>query len=287
MRAARMTVDEAVRHFRTTPAYAGVVRDTYLGTDVEDSARRFLASGEFDEVKQLLGRRVTGATVADLGAGIGIASWAFLESGAKRVLAIEPDTSEEVGQGAMRRLPGSHRLEVLSAFGESIPLSDQSVDIVYARQVLHHTRDLPLVMRECARILRPGGTFLATREHVVNNEWQRRRFLRKHVMHRLAGGENAYRLREYIGAIQQSQLSLRRILGPWDSVINAFPHARSNSDLERLPAKLLRDRFGALGHIVGDLPIVRHLLWAMIRMERPGRMYSFLAVKPSEATSRP
>ena len=280
-----MTIDEAVRYFRVTPRYAEVVRDTYLDADVTTSARRFLCSAEFDAVKRLLTDRISGAVIADLGAGIGIASWAFLESGASRVFAIEPDPSEEVGQGAMRRLSGSDRLRIVAAYGESIPLDDESVDVVYARQVLHHTRDLPRVLCECARVLRPGGVLLATREHVVNNDRQLRRFLKKHVMHQLAGGENAYRLEEYLNAIRGASLTLEAVLGPWDSVINAFPHARSAAELRRLPAKLMGDRFGSVGAFVGSLPVARALLWSIIRIERPGRMYSFLALKPLRGNS--
>ena len=279
---ARKSVDEAVRHFRASPAHAHVVRDSYLDFDVATSAGRFAASAEFATVQRLLGDRIIGAVVVDLGAGTGIASSAFLHAGATTVYAIEPDSSVEVGQGAIRRLPQAQRIEVVSAFGEAIPLADQSVDIVYARQVLHHTRNLPEVLRECRRVLRPGGAFLATREHVVNDDRQLARFLKKHPMHQLAGGENAYRLSEYEHAIRASGLNLVASLGPWDSVINAFPHARSETDLRFLPAKLMRDRFGALGHAVASLPIVRNLLWSIIRIERPGRMYSFLAVNDDQ-----
>jgi SAM-dependent methyltransferase len=200
-----------------------------------------------------------------------------LEAGAKTVFAIEPDPSIEVGQGAIRRLPGAERIRIVSAYGESIPLPDRSVDIVYARQVLHHTRDLPQVLRECARILRPGGAFLATREHVVNNDRQLARFLKKHPMHQLAGGENAYRLPQYVAAIRSAGMTLSATFGPWDTVINAFPHARAEADLASLPAKLMKDRFGGVGYAIGSLPVVKHLLWSIIRIQRPGRLYSFLA----------
>ena len=39
-------------------------------------------------------------------------------------------------------------------------------DVVFARAVLHHTRDLELACREMFRVLRPGGIFVAAREHV-------------------------------------------------------------------------------------------------------------------------
>lgn len=275
----RMTIDEAVQYFRRNARFSQTVRDAYLGRDVRESADRFIRSAEFLGVRELLGDALPGAVIVDLGAGTGIASYAFLKSGASKVFAVEPDPSHEVGQGAIRRLAAGDQLDIVSAFGEAIPLAAGTADIVYARQVLHHTRDLCAVLRECARLLRPGGLFLATREHVINDERQLQKFLRKHPMHQLAGGENAYRLTEYLTAIRESGLELLQTLGPWDTVINAFPHARSVVELAELPAVLMRRRFGSLGARVGAIPLLQRALWALIRRERPGRMYSFIARK--------
>ena len=241
-----MRLDDAVRQLRAEPAFADLVRDAYLGRDVADSARRFAASGEFAEVRALLGTALRRAVVADLGAGTGIASHAFLAHGATRAVALEPDPSDEVGQGAIRRLPGGEAIEIVAAYAERLPLANASTDIVYARQVLHHTRDLAAALRECARVLRPGGIFLACREHVVDDDTQLQRFLAEHPVHRLAGGENAYSLARYEGAITGAGLRLERTLGPWDSVINAFPAVRSGAELRELPRTKLRARLGPL-----------------------------------------
>lgn len=279
----RMTIDEAVRHFRATAQYARVIEDSFLDRDVERAARRFAASAEFAAVLSMLGDAIKGAVVLDLGAGTGISSYAFLQAGARKVIALEPDASDEVGQGAIRRLGLGDRVDVVTAFGESMPIESESVDIVYCRQVLHHTSDLALTLRECARVLRPGGYFLGTREHVVNDAKQLAAFLRKHPMHQLAGGENAYTLSEYVSAVEGAPLTVKAVLGPWDSIINAFPHARSDADLAQLPAKLLRERLGRVGAVIARLPLVTPLLWRIIRIERPGRMYSFFAQKQRAA----
>lgn len=70
-----------------------------------------------------------------------------------------------------------------------VPLVDSSIDIVYARQVLHHAAELERLMSEVARVLRPGGVLMACREHVVDSESQKQAFLNSHPVHRLAGGE--------------------------------------------------------------------------------------------------
>src|SRR5437763_7708574 len=140
--AAPMTVENAVRVLRSRPECAELVRDAYLGTDVVESARRFEASGEFAEVCRILESFLPAAAVLDIGAGVGIASYAFVRAGARAVYALEPDESHEIGRGAIRRLTVVVPVCILAGVAEAIPLGSETVDIVYARQVLHHTRDL-------------------------------------------------------------------------------------------------------------------------------------------------
>jgi SAM-dependent methyltransferase len=276
----RLTTVEAVRQLRGDPRYAAVIRDAYLEEDVGAAAERFFRSAEFAEVRALLGERLRRGKVLDLGAGTGIASYALARSGAQVVYALEPDPSE-IGRAAISRLGGDLPIHMLDAFGESIPLQDGEVDLIYARQVLHHTRDLCGALRECARVLKRGGLLLACREHVVDDERQLRQFLDDHPIHRLAGGEHAYPLEAYQSAFEAAGLNLERTIEPWDSVINAFPTVRTNEELTRMPKKVLDERFGRVGRLAGLLPIVRSLAWWRIkRYPVPGRHYSFLAVKP-------
>ncbi len=278
-----LSVDEAVRILRADPTRADLVRDAYLGRDLADSARRFARSGEFVEVARLLGDRLVGATVVDLGAGTGIASHALLEAGAGRVIAVEPDPSDEVGRGAIARLDPGGRIEVRDGYGEALPLPDASVDLIYARQVLHHARDLRRVAAECARVLRPGGVLLACREHVVEGPEELRAFLAAHPVHQLAGGENAFALREYTDAIERAGLALLRVLGPWESVINAYPMVKSVEELSDHARAALARRFGLIGRVAALVPGVQALVRRRIQRTDPGRLFTFLAVKPEAA----
>ena len=275
---ALISIDAAIERLREDPACSDLIRDAYLGRDVRDSARRFAASDEFAEVLTLIGDRVVSATVVDLGAGTGIASAAFSAAGARRVIAIEPDDSEEVGRGAMAR--GGVDVEVVAAFAEDLPLDSDFVDIVYARQVLHHAGDLERAVREIARVLRRGGLLIACREHVVDDEAQLQAFLAAHPVHRLAGGENAHPLSRYRSAIRKSGLRLRRVLGPWDSIINTFPTVRTTAELRQLPVDWLERRFGRIGRQAGQLALVRRLVVRRIDRREPGRLYTFVADKP-------
>jgi SAM-dependent methyltransferase len=274
-----MTIDEAIRQLRSEPKFAELVRDAYLGRDVSASAQRFEGSGEFREVLSILGDRVQNATVVDIGAGTGIASLAFLSAGAERVIAVEPDPSDEVGRGAIRRLDRGRTIEVIDAFGEELPLGAEAADIVYARQVLHHAQDLASLMRECARILRRGGTFIACREHVVNDHRQLEQFRRGHPVHRLAGGENAFALSAYRSAITDAGLALSSVMGPTESVINAFPAVNSTDEMPLLVRRVLEHRLGRIGAAIASVPMVESLVRRRMS-SAPGRLYTFVAKKP-------
>lgn len=276
----KMTTAAAVSCLRGDTRYAELIRDSYLDRDVLAAAQRFYESAEFRAVCELLGGRVRGGKVLDVGAGTGIASYAFARAGAQSVYSLEPDESE-LGRGAISQIVNGMPVELLDAFGEAIPLPDRSLDIIYGRQVLHHTRDLHKVMQECARVLKPGGMVLMCREHVVDDEQQLHQFLNEHPVHQLAGGEHAYSLETYQQAITGAGLQLTKVLGPWDSIINAFPKARSTEELSRLPEQVLAQRFSGLATLIRFIPGIHSLTWRRIRAHRePGRLYSFLAIKP-------
>src|SRR5438105_8052686 len=130
-----MTVDQAIRYMRNNAQYADVIRDAYLGPSVSADARRFEASAEFSEVMLIAGSHVRCGDVLDLGAGAGVASHVFAANGARVVYAVEPDLSDAVGAVAARRTTGAQPIRTIAAVGEQIPLPDESVDIVYGRQV--------------------------------------------------------------------------------------------------------------------------------------------------------
>ena len=44
--------------------------------------------------------------------------------------------------------------------GEQLPYPDQSFDVVFCCDVLEHVRDLPKVISEISRVLKPGGVFM-------------------------------------------------------------------------------------------------------------------------------
>jgi ubiquinone/menaquinone biosynthesis C-methylase UbiE len=273
------TTEEAFKILRLLPEYQTMMHDSYLDSDVLAAAERFAQSSEFAEVQKLLSIENTEPTILDLGAGNGIASYAFAKTGNAQVIAVEPDPSQTIGYGAIQKLCAGLPVSMLAAYGEALPLPDECVDVVYVRQVLHHIRHLEQALAECYRILRPNGIFLACREHVVSNNKQLAKFLQHHPVHQLAQNENAYRLDQYTTAIRQAGFGEPTIFRTWDSIINAFPFVSSTADLAALPQKALSRRFGSIGKMLGEMAIVRKLIFWRLNRPVPGRMYTFLAKK--------
>lgn len=274
------TAAAAIRTLRTQPEMAALIEDSYLDTDSVGYWERFHRSAEFAAVRRLIDRDTAGLRVLDLGAGVGMAAFAFARSGAAFVCAAEPDSSEEVGyRSLMGRPPDALHLSIVESFGETLPFADETFDLVYCRQVLHHARHLDQMVAEMARVTRRGGQVLACREHVVRNRRDLARFLQSHPVHAMVGNEHAFRRKEYEGAFARAGLQLRTVLRPLESVINAFPRARTDAELAELPARWLA-RIGPAGTLLSGTPVVDSCLRGLAVRRVPGSMYTFLAIRP-------
>jgi SAM-dependent methyltransferase len=274
------TWEEAVSWLVSQPDQQTLVRECYFDSPLERAAERYRNSSEWGAIREIL-PSVRGAAI-DIGAGRGITSYALASDG-WTVTALEPDPSAEVGAGAIRRLAASQRLPVtvIEEFGEKIPCPSESFELVFARQALHHAKDLSAVCREAFRLLKPGGLFLTVRDHVISKEADLPLFLERHPLHRLYGGEHAYLLQDYVQAIQNAGFRVERMLRPLESDINLAP-LTEDSLQDALAARLARYPAGggAARMLLGNRILYAGLLRLLIAFDgRPGRLYSFVCTK--------
>ncbi len=186
-----------------------------------------------------------------------------------------------VGYGALKSVCADNHKTIhqVSALGEQLPFVNNKFGLVYCRQVLHHSEDLGSICHEVARVLVQGGIFIATREHIIDDEDSLKTFLDNHSLHKFTKAESAYRLDEYFQATKYAGMQVKKILLSKDSVINHHP--TTNQQIKSQLRKTLRSKFGRLAILIPSFPALlkyyRHRL--SMADKTPGRMISFIARK--------
>lgn len=288
-----MTWEETILMIRQKPEYADLVRYAYFDPDLSRNVERFRTDGEYAETLRIIREYKPDAKhIVDIGAGNGIASVAFALDG-YRVTAVEPDESAAVGANAINWLKNHYKLpdlEIIGITAEHLPLADNTVDVVYARQAMHHAHDLNTFVAQAARVLKNGGLFITVRDHVTNTPQEKQQFLRNHPLQQYYHGENAFSLAEYKEAIQLAGLQIKEILSHYQSPINYFPATteslmQEKKEYDQNLEKGLREKIGILSQSNTVFKLYREYIsrrYGRIQDESlmPGRLYSFVALKP-------
>lgn len=105
-----------------------------------------------------------GITALDIGFGMGfpLTELAMRLGSSATVYGIDP---WKPGIERTRVKLDAYRIEnvrIIEAPAESIPLEDASVDLVVSNNGINNVQDIPQVLSECARVLKPGGQFVMT-----------------------------------------------------------------------------------------------------------------------------
>jgi len=105
-------------------------------------------------------------TILDMGCGTGRFTEALAVRFEAEVIGVDP--SKKMLEQA-RNKPSDRRIQYQPGCGESIPLPDNSVDLIFMSMIFHHFDNPALAARECRRVLRDGATALVrtgTRERI-------------------------------------------------------------------------------------------------------------------------
>lgn len=277
----QMTWESAVQRLINDPSQSGLARACYFDLPLEAAVARYHSSSEWRAVRAVIGSDLGRAL--DVGAGNGVVSCALAADG-WTTTALEPDPSNLVGRGAITRASRSLglRVDVIEGAGERLPVDDGSFDLIVARQVLHHARDLDAFCKDVARALKPGGKFFAFRDHVVSGDDQLEAFFDQHPLHKYYGGENAFTETRYAEAITGAGLIIARKWRHFDAPFNYSP--KSPDDIAReIAARLLPRRLVAPATRLLANPRLFPLFGVLLSTidRRPGRIVSFFAQKPA------
>lgn len=146
----------------------------------EAAARQLIVTYEDEERFEFTGRQeaerllphVRGdATVLDLGCGIGRIAL-YIAPHCARLWAV--DVSAEMLAMARRRLVGENNVRFATCSGTRVPdVETGSVDFLYSIIVLQHLEreDAFLLLEECVRMLRPGGSAFITWPNIADPEY--------------------------------------------------------------------------------------------------------------------
>jgi ubiquinone/menaquinone biosynthesis C-methylase UbiE len=208
------------------------------------------------------------------------------------VVTIEPDLSDTIGAGAIRKLKTHYNLtnlEVYESFAEELQLPNESFDIVYARQCMHHAYDLEKFVVEASRVTKKKGLFITIRDHVIFNKKDKEWFLENHPLQKFYGGENAFTPTEYKTAMLNAGLKIEKEIKYFDNMINYFPSSKTEiSNMFQIKKDKaivhLNNKIGVLS----NLSFLQKMYFKKIGLNKEsvydenkvsGRMYSYLCVK--------
>lgn len=114
-------------------------------------------------------------TVLDIGSGPGTAVIdAVKRFGAEHAIGVEPAGVLRVASAVRAAVRGAGATtKFIDGTAESLPVPDACADVVVAVNSLHHWEDVDRGLAEVARVLRPGGRFVASDEDFSHGDHPR------------------------------------------------------------------------------------------------------------------
>jgi SAM-dependent methyltransferase len=125
----------------------------------------FMSPGGPEEVAQILaGNAINGAEVLDIGCGIGGIDLLLAETyEAGHVVGIDIEAENiDLAKARARRRGLSDRVSYQTIDGAALPFAGGSFDVVFSKDAIVHVVDKEALFGEICRVLRPGGSFIAS-----------------------------------------------------------------------------------------------------------------------------
>jgi len=116
--------------------------------------------------------------ILDIGAGTCTASYLFVKQGAK-CWALDSNSNKINGLGVGKKFFRHRNLKFIRSDFEKVPFLDESFDIVFSRNALHHATDIMAVFKEASRVLKPKGLFIfiePARGVLIHSDFAKRKF---------------------------------------------------------------------------------------------------------------
>jgi len=123
---------------------------------LKSSVNPWRAGYQADTLKKL-GIDPKGKTALEVGSGGGILTEEIAKMGFTTA-GIEP-TEQSIETATNHAKTNGLNIQYDKGFGENLPYGDRSFDAVFCCDVLEHVQDLPKVISEISRVLKPNGIF--------------------------------------------------------------------------------------------------------------------------------
>lgn len=142
-----------------------------VATDWDEMRATFYNEHVIDDLAERIALDPT-KTAVDVGTGTGFVA-AGLASRARHVVGV--DNSPAMLNTAKDNLAALNigNASLVDGAVDALPLADDSADAAVANMVLHHAPDPAAMLREMARVVRPGGWLAITDEIEHPYEWMR------------------------------------------------------------------------------------------------------------------
>lgn len=165
----------------------------------------------FNFLLKIIGTKADRGRLLDCAAGTCWTSYIFAELG-WQVVAVEMNASKSCGLGCARDHNRDAGFEMILGDCEHMPIRDNSFDVVFTHQALHHASNLEQMVQEMACCAKKGGLVIAGGEHIRPFFTSDEEFRRRHPAVEFGANEHAYPHWRYRNAFRQAGLIGVRVI---------------------------------------------------------------------------